>query len=128
MTDNIDAALELKSAQPEPPKSPEFPESSEPGESANSSYPALRTIAIIYKVIAFLVALAGVIGAFYGMALAGKQHPYGTELIFTSLIYGFIGTITCLAISEGIKLFINLESKASKQVELLTKLVEKNET
>lgn len=46
-------------------------------------------------------------------------------LIFSSIIYGFIGTITVLAFSEGIKLFIDLENNTRIQIDLLTKLNDK---
>jgi len=49
----------------------------------------------------------------------------GTTIIIYALIMGLMGVITLLAISEGIKLFIQIEDNTNKQNSLLTKLIDK---
>ena len=82
----------------------------------SEKYPALRTISGIYMIIAWIVGIGSFITLFYGFSLTVK---YGTEelgisLIIYSLIAGFIGVISMLAISEIIKLVMNIANDVSK--------------
>ncbi len=81
-------------------------------ESENSMmnrYPTLKTISFIYLTSAWLVVIGTTIGIFYSLYLFGDENiGEGLILIGIYLIYGFIGFITLLASSEGIKLFVNI--------------------
>ncbi len=75
-------------------------------------YPALRTIALIYQVFAGLVAVGTVVAA--AIALT-------TDLgwAIRIAVLGLIGVITLLALSEGIKVFIDIEQNTRATVQLL---------
>jgi hypothetical protein len=125
MSENINDVLDLKSDSETALENNQ----GTANQTTADSYPALKAIASIYRILAILAAIAAIITLFYGVSLLGKNLPLmqasGTEVIIKALIFGIFGTITCLAISEGIRLFINLESNSRKQVELLTQLVDK---
>ncbi|NOZ60346.1 MAG: zinc ribbon domain-containing protein [Calditrichaeota bacterium] len=97
-------------------------------ENDGQKYPALRTISGIYKVLAWITGIGAVITLFYGFTLLGKGYSAkttGISLITSSLIMGILGVIAFLAISEGIKLFIDIESNSREQISLLNKMLEK---
>jgi hypothetical protein len=89
-------------------------------------YPALRIISGIYKVLAIIIGIAASIAFIYGLTrLEGgyRARAEGTSIIISSLISGTIGVIALLAISELIKLFIDLESNSRVQINLLKKIL-----
>ncbi len=97
-------------------------------ENESSKYPALRTISGIYKVLAIIIGIGAMIALMVGFSLLGQGYrskSTGTSLIISSLISGTIGVIAFLAISEILKLFIDLESNSRKQISLLNKLLNK---
>ncbi len=93
---------------------------------SESKYPALRTISGFYQFLAIIVGLGSALGLGYGIGLFNEYgKAAGTAIIIYALIMGLIGVITLLAISEGIKLFIQIEDNTNKQNSLLTKLIDK---
>ena len=78
-----------------------------------SKYQALKIISNIYRVLAFVSGLAGII-----LIIAGFITG-----VFVTSIYGLvlitIGVIANLAISEGIVLFIDIERNTRRTNELL---------
>jgi|AP45_3_1055517.scaffolds.fasta_scaffold397624_1 hypothetical protein len=86
---------------------------------SESKYPALRTISGFYQFLAIIIGIGSALGLLYGIKAAG------TTIIIYALIMGLMGVITLLAISEGIKLFIQIEDNTNKQNSLLTKLIDK---
>lgn len=90
-------------------------------------YPALDTIAIIYRIIAVLLGFVSVCVLIYGVYLLGSYNEQltGAIIIVYSLVIGLIGVISLLGISEGIKLSISIEENTSKQNVLLNKLINK---
>ncbi len=78
---------------------------------SSSKYPVLETISGIYKFLAWIVGIGAIIGIIFGITLLDNYggKAAGTSLIIYSLIAGFFGVITLLAISEVIKLFIDIE-------------------
>jgi hypothetical protein len=80
-----------------------------PIEKHPTKYPALRVIAGIFKVLAWLLAVISVI-----VALAGLQNP---AVFFLSILAGFIACVMLLAISESIKVFIDIEANTRKVAE-----------
>jgi hypothetical protein len=91
--------------------------------SDSHKYPALHTISAIYKILAIIIGIASFIGLFWGLSQLDSQYTKGVGLITTvySLIVGFIAVITLLAISEGIKLFIDIEGNTRATNKLLSK-------
>lgn len=91
-------------------------------------YPALQTLSGVYLVLAWLAGISAIIFIIYGLSMLNnfRTKSEGIDLIIQGLIYGVLGVIFCLAISQGIKLFVDLERNTRKQNQLLTKLLEKN--
>jgi len=80
---------------------------------AKSRYPALRTIADIFLVFAWIIGIVSVILIFYFLSKDGMQI-----LSLVSLIFGGLLALGSAAISESIKVFIDIEyntRKASKK-------------
>jgi len=123
MSEDINEVLEVKS-ESETKESPQTLISA----SDETKYPALRVISGIYKAIAIIVGIGALIALFYGLSqLDGgyRARATGTSIIISSLISGIIGVIAFLAISEIIKLFIDLEENSRKQIALLNKILDK---
>lgn len=78
-------------------------------------YPALRVIAGLYQILALVVALLALLGL-----LIGFQQSAGTPVVAVlCLVIGFIGVVSFLALSESIKVFIDVEHNTRIIVELL---------
>jgi hypothetical protein len=78
-------------------------------------YPALRVIAGLYQIIAVVIALLALIGL-----LSSFQQTAGTPVTaILFLVIGFIGVVSFLALSESIKVFIDVEQNTRAIVELL---------
>lgn len=73
-------------------------------------YLALRIIAAVYQIVAGLIAVLTLISLTLG------QPPI---IIMLSIIIGFIAVVSFFALSEGIKLFIDLEHNSRIIVALL---------
>ena len=92
-------------------------------------YFALLTISNFYKTLAMIVAIVAIIALIYGLSLLAegyRSRATGITLIIYSLFSGLFGVISFLAISEIIKLFIDLESNSRQQINLLKKIIDKN--
>ncbi len=87
--------------------------------------PFLEVLAKIYMVIGYLIALGSVITLLYAVVRLIQGDP-PWELALFVMFYA-IWALVLLSISEGIKLFINIEANSRKQVLLLTKLLERKE-
>lgn len=123
MSEDINEISEVKS-ESEAKESPQAAIST----SDETKYPALKVISGIYKAIAILVGIGAFIALAYGMnqlETGYRAKAIGTILIVSSLISGIIGVIAFLAISEIIKLFIDLEENSRKQIALLNKILDK---
>jgi hypothetical protein len=73
-------------------------------------YPALRIIATVYQIIAGVIAVVTLISLTLG------QPPI---VIILSLVLGLTAVVSFFALSEGIKLFIDLEHNSRVIVALL---------
>ncbi len=123
MSENLNEALEIKSESKTQEPTNQMTSVSDEGK-----YPALRIISGIYKALAFIVGIAAFIAFFYGISLLEQGYrakATGISFIISSLVSGIIGVIAFLAISEILKLFIDLESNSRKQIILLNKLLDK---
>ena len=80
-----------------------------PHVASGGRYPVLRALAILYVFGAALAALGAVIYAAY--ALGFSRLGWSDRLILTggTVVGGFIGVISLLAVAELLKLFIDLE-------------------
>lgn len=111
MSDNLDDVLETNSGQED-----KSSVSSSKNMDISLKYPALRIISVVYKILAIIFAVAAIIGLFVG--LSKLDHRYTKELgIIISLYSVFVGfflVVTFLAVSEGIKLFIDIEENTRK--------------
>lgn len=94
---------------------------------STEKYPALQTLSGVYRVLAWLAGISSIIVIVYGLSMLNnfRTKSAGIDLIIQGLIYGVLGVILCLAISQGIKLFIDLEYNTRVQNRLLTDLLEK---
>ena len=88
-------------------------------------YPALKAIAGLYKFLAILSTIAAVIGFIIRMSQLDKYAGAGTGIILIPLIYGAIAAITFLAISEGIKVIVDIEENTRSSTEYLKKVLDK---
>ena len=76
-----------------------------------SRYPALRTIAGIYRLLAYLAAFGAVVSGILAIAgLVGVGGAGSGAAGLLGAVYALFATITLLAISEGIRLFIDIEA------------------
>lgn len=92
-------------------------------------YQALRIISDILKVLAVLAAVAGLIGALVGLIqMFGNSYgapAAGGLIVLVSLLYGGLGCLYTLAISEGISVFIDIEANTRLTNNLLRKLLDR---
>lgn len=99
------------------------------GSTLETRYPTLRVISGIFRVLAVLAAIAGIIGALIGMVqMFGDTYgasATGGVIVLVSLLYGGLGCIYFFAVSEGIRVFIDIEVNTRVTNELLGKLLDK---
>ena len=79
--------------------------SNQPISMGTDKYPALRTIALFYGVFAWIVGILAVILAVY----FGSQGIAGVFLALSTLVVGALIVLGVLAVSESIKVFIDIE-------------------
>ena len=82
-------------------------------ESAQARYPALRLMAGVYKILAWLVAIGTVICI---IMLATSLEMSGVQLL-VAFLGGAVGFVTLLAVSEGIMVFIDIEENTRQAAE-----------
>ncbi|MEJ5303471.1 MAG: hypothetical protein HPY80_08515 [Bacteroidales bacterium] len=75
-------------------------------------YPALRTIAGVYMVLAWIIGIVAIITTFYFLSEKGMQI-FG----LVSLIVGGLLALGLAAISESIKVFLDIEYNTRKASE-----------
>jgi hypothetical protein len=80
-------------------------------------YPALRTIAGFYRILAIAVFLAALVGIVYAISY-WKEREGQFIILYLSSAFGLFGTVTTLAVAETIKVFIDIEENTRKTVEL----------
>jgi VIT1/CCC1 family predicted Fe2+/Mn2+ transporter len=73
-------------------------------------YPALRTISRIYMVLAWLIGIASIIATLYFLS---EESEFG----FVSIIVGGLLALGLAAISESIKVFLDIEYNTRKESE-----------
>ena len=99
------------------------------GYTTENKYPALRIISVIFKVLAVLAAVVGLIGALVGLVqMTGNAYgaaAAGGLIVFVSLVYGGLLFIYMFAVSEAIRVFIDIEGNTRLTNDLLRKLLEK---
>ena len=87
-------------------------------ETSSNKYPALKTIAGLYKILAFVVVISAVIVFFLGVSglvsTASDERMLGGIVVVTIVFLGPISFITLLAMSEGIMLFVNMANDLSE--------------
>ena len=72
-----------------------------------SRYPALQTLSMIYRILAYVTGIVAVIIVILGLATIERG---GAALIIWGILGGIVGVVTNLAIAEGIKVFIDIEA------------------
>ena len=92
-------------------------------KTSSNKYPALKTIASLYKILAFVVAIATPIVFVFGVlgvvSTASDERVLGLIVVVTTIFWGPISFITLLAMSEGIMLFVNMANDLSEVKMLL---------
>ncbi|GIK21420.1 MAG: hypothetical protein BroJett005_08340 [Ignavibacteriota bacterium] len=91
--------------------SDEEPEQQEETDTAKR-YPALRTIAGIYSVFAWIIGIVAVIIAFISWSKGGETG--GLMIAIPTLVVGALIVLGLLAASESIKVFIDIEENTRK--------------
>ncbi len=82
-------------------------------ESARARYPALRVMAGVYKILAWLVAIGAIISI---IMLATSRETSGV-LILVAFLGGAVGFVTLFAASESIMVFIDIEENTRQTAE-----------
>lgn len=94
-----------------------------------TKYPVLRVISLIFKGLAVIAAIAGLIGALLGLSqMLGNTNgapAAGGLIVLASLLYGGLGCIYALAISEGISVFIDIEANTRLTNKLLREFLDR---
>ncbi|MBX2892880.1 MAG: hypothetical protein KF734_18270 [Saprospiraceae bacterium] len=93
----------------------ETEEEEEQEEVDEKRYPALRTIAGIYFAFAWIIGGTALIGALY---LGGEHGQAGLLIAIPILIFGALIVLGVLAVSESIKVFIDIEANTRKHSDL----------
>lgn len=95
-------------------------------------YPALRVIASIYRVLAYVALVGGLIGVIvgFGMLSHSGTYPFGStggiEVVLLSIICGVVGFISFLAHSEMILVSIDMEANTRGTSILLRTILERS--
>ena len=79
-----------------------------PTEQLQPKYPALRMIAGVYYVLAWLVGVAAVLFA-VGLLISEKASPLSIAGAVGALIGGSLGALSCVAAAELVKVFVDTE-------------------
>ena len=82
-------------------------------ESAHLRYPALRLMAGIYKILAWLVA----IGTLLGIVMLAASHELSGVLTLAAFLGGAVGFVTLFAASEGIMVFLDIEENTRQMAD-----------
>ena len=92
--------------------------------STSKRYPALRIISTIYRSLAYVSAVAGIIGVLVGISQMSERYggAAGGTILLLSLLFGAIAFVTFLAISEAIHVFIDIEENTRQSSSVLSKL------
>jgi hypothetical protein len=94
--------------------------------STSKRYPALRIISTIYRILAYVSAVAGFIGVLVGIYQMSERYGYGGAaggtILLLSLLYGGIAFVTFMAIAEGIHVFIDIEENTRQSSSVLRNL------
>lgn len=111
MAEDLDRLLETK---PEQGKE----------EPTSKRYPALRVISTIYRILAYLSAVGGIIGVMVGISEMSERYggAVGGTILLLSLVCGAIAFITFLAIAEAIHVFIDIEENTRHTTSTLRRL------
>jgi len=88
------------------------PEQQQEETNAETRYPALRTIAGIYSVFAWIIGIVAVIIAFISWSKGGETG--GLMIAIPTLVVGALIVLGLLAASESIKVFIDIEENTRK--------------
>lgn len=78
-------------------------------------YPALRTIAVVYLALAWLIGFAAIIGGSYLLIEGNRDAEILTGAI--SIVVGLLAALGLAAISESIKVFLDIEYNTRKTSE-----------
>jgi hypothetical protein len=81
----------------------------------NDKFRVLRVLALIFKVVAWLTLISGIIGFFIFLAmgsLTGKGPVFGAAWAFGSLVYGIVLFISLYAWAEIIYVLLSIENSA----------------
>jgi hypothetical protein len=100
---NINAILGIESSQSQ---------SNNEKNTTRYRYPALRTIAGVYMVLAWIIGIAAIITTFYFLS-EDRMKIFG----LVSLIVGGLLALGLAAISESIKVFLDIEYNTRKASE-----------
>ncbi|NQV14095.1 hypothetical protein HQ531_01460 [bacterium] len=95
--------------------------------SSTGRYPALTIISFVYKIAAgFIIFMASGV-MLYGLSLLENSRSASTGLLISgsALIIGGISAVSLYAVSELLKLVMDIESNSRKQNRLLEKILNK---
>jgi hypothetical protein len=90
--------------------------------STSKRYPALRIISTIYRYLAYVSVVVGVIGVLVGISQLSEGREVGGIILLPSFLFGAIAFVTFLAIAEAIHVFIDIEENTRQSSSVLRKL------
>jgi len=75
-------------------------------------YPALRVLAVWYRIIAFLSAGVALVATIWGLRLMGDPgtRELGVLVVLAAVVWGAVSFVTLLALAEGIQLALDMAS------------------
>lgn len=94
--------------------------------SERNAYPTLRLISTVFWVIGVFIILVGILGGI-GWAILARLESWGMVIaVLGSIILAIVISLLYFAISESLRLIMDIEENQHIQVELLEKLVERS--
>lgn len=108
-------SLTLESSDSLPKEKKLVSETEHKTKSSFETYPALYTISSLMKLLAYFILLLAIGSLIIGIvSYSENESIFSIVLIISSVFYGFIGFVLLLALSELIKLFIDIEKNTRK--------------
>jgi hypothetical protein len=81
-------------------------------EIEKSKYPALRTIASIYKVLSIIIIVLTIISALYSLSISKFDNPI---ILLSIIIVGALMSLGLYALAESIMVFVDIEYNTRKK-------------
>ncbi|MFC1799447.1 hypothetical protein ACFL2Z_00840 [Candidatus Eisenbacteria bacterium] len=84
-------------------------------------YSTLELISTLYGGVTWILAIAAIVGFFWGIFGDDAPRPLGIHLSLLSAVVGLVWCLSFQAISEGITVVIDIEENTRRTADLLEK-------